>query len=151
MKLILRREPKQPDAKCMLGLLFLGDLSLVSIERPWIPTELSKGGTKGISCVPVGTYQLVKHNSEAHPMTWALVNPDLDVVHFQGEDDNPNARSVVLIHPANYAEELRGCIAPGTRTSSRPGGGYMVVDSRKAMRLLQQRMPWTNEHTLEIQ
>ena len=151
MKLILRREPPQPG--CTLGLLFVGDLSLVTIERPWVPTPLSKGGAKGVSCVPAGTYKLVRHNTDAHPMTWALVNPDLDVVHFPGEDSNPHARTTVLIHPANFVHELRGCIAPGTRTShavAAHGGGYMVCESRKAMRLLQQRVPWTDEHTLEI-
>jgi hypothetical protein len=86
-------------------------------------------------------------------MTWALVNPDLDVVHFPGEDSNPNARSAVLIHPANFVHELRGCIAPGTRTSpavAAHGGGYMVMESRKAMKMIQDHMPWTDEHTIEI-
>ncbi len=45
MKLLLRREPTQPDHRCTLGLLFVGDLSLVTIERPWVPTDKGKGGT----------------------------------------------------------------------------------------------------------
>lgn len=148
MKLILRREPQHPD--CTLGLLFLGDLSLVTLERPWVPSPTSIGGTKGVSCVPPGTYQLRRHNTDAHPMTWALVNPELGVEHFSNE---PNVRTAVLIHPANFVHELRGCIAPGTRTAAAVaghGGGYMVCDSRKAFRMLQQRMQWTDEHTLEI-
>lgn len=151
MKLILRREPQQPSHDCTLGILFVGDLSLVTIERPWIPSAVSNGGQKGVSCVPAGTYRLVQHDSEAHPLTWALVNEELDVVHFPGDSDNPAARSAVLIHPANWAHELRGCIAPGTRTTVDAKGRYMVCDSRKAMRLLQQRVRWDEPgHTLEI-
>ncbi len=150
VKLTLHREKKQPDARCTLGLLFLGDLSLVTIERPWIPSPNSKGGTKGISCVPVGTYRLVKHDTEAHPRTWALVNEELDVVHLPDDSRNHLARSAVLIHPGNYSWDLRGCIAPGTRTAIDAKGNYMVCDSRKAMKLLQQRMPWTNDHELVI-
>lgn len=150
MKILLRRETKQPDHNCTLGLLFLGDLSLVTIERPWIPSSICRGGTKGVSCVPAGSYKLVRHNTDAHPMTWALVNEDLDVVHFPGDSDSSAARTAVLIHPANWPFELRGCIAPGTRTAIDPKHGYMVCDSRKAMKLIQDRMPWTDEHTLEI-
>lgn len=151
MKLILRREPQQPSHDCTLGLLFADDLSLVSIERPWVPSPTSKGGTKGISCVPPGTYRLVRHNTEAHPMTWALVNEELDVLHLPSVGDPPGARTAVLIHPANWAHELRGCIAPGTRSQLDEAGRYMVCDSRKAMRLLQQRVSWTDEHTLTIE
>src|SRR5690349_5576149 len=103
MKLLLRRERQQPSADCTLGLLFAGDLSLVSIERPWVPAPDSRGGTKGISCVPPGLYQLVGHNSDAHPMTWALVNEDLDVAHFPKPGDAGGVRTAVLIHPANWA------------------------------------------------
>lgn len=150
MKLILRREPKQPSAKCTLGLLFLGELSLVTIERPWIPSDKSKGGAKGVSCVPCGTYQLVRHNSDGHPMSFALVNHDLDVAHYDGEDSNPYARTCVLIHSANYVHELRGCIAPGTRTEIDPKFGYCVRDSKKAMNILNTRLPWEDGHTIEI-
>jgi hypothetical protein len=150
VKLILRRESQQPSNACTLGLLFVGELSLVTIERPWIPSPDSKGGTKGVSCVPTGTYRLVKHNTEAHPMTWALVNEDLDVVHLPGDGGTDRARTAVLIHSANWAHELRGCVAPGTRTAIDAQGRYMVQESRKAMRLLQDKVPWTDEHTLEI-
>ncbi len=152
MKLLLRREARQPSQKCRLGFLFgPGDLSLVTIERPWIPHEIGKGGTKGLSCVPPGTYKLERHNSDAHPMTWALVNHDLDVAHWDGDDTDPYARTVVLIHAANYWQELRGCIAPGTYTEIDHKFGHCVRQSRKAMDLLRQRLPWTDEHSLTIE
>ena len=152
MKLLLKREASQPDHDCTLGLLFVPGTSFacVTLERPWIPSPDSKGGTKGISCVPLGTYRLVRHDTEAHPHTWALVNEALDVVHLPSDSTNPLARSAVLIHPANHPHELRGCIAPGTRTVHDEHGSYAVADSRKAMKLLTDTVPWTDEHVLEI-
>jgi len=150
VKLILHREKTQPaNTDCTLGLLFIEGLSLVTIERPWIPDVLGPGGTKGISCVPVGTYKLLRHDSEAHPRTWALFNEELNVIHYPNAN-RPTARTAVLIHPGNWAFELRGCIAPGTRTALDAQGRYMVCDSRKAMGLIQDRLPWTDEHELVI-
>lgn len=148
MKLVLKREPQQPSASCTLGLLFVGSLSLVTIERPWLAALDSKGGIQGRSCVPTGLYKLVRHNSDAHPMTWAMVNHDLDVVHYP-QDGPPMVRSACLIHPANWAFELRGCIAPGTRTGV-DAQGYRTYDSIKAMRMIQAAVLWDDSHTLEI-
>lgn len=157
MRITLRRERSIPaNTDCTLGLLFVGELQLTTIERPWIPfvainERESKGGAKGVSCVPIGLYKLVRHNTEAHPNTWALVNRDLDVVHLPGDSDNPNSRTAVLIHVANWAHELRGCIAPGIRTEVDASGRYMVKDSGIAMRKIQDRLPWTDEHEISIE
>lgn len=150
MNLIIHREQVQPKRDdCTLGLLFIGDLSLVTMERPWFPSPMSKGGIKGISCVPPGVYKLVRHDSEAHPRTWALVNEDLDVIHFP-DAKKPNARTAVLLHPGNFSYELRGCLAPGTRACIDSRGLYMVQESRKAMKMIQDRVSWTDEHELVI-
>lgn len=158
MKLILRRERRQPSNACTLGFLFLPEagLSLVSIERPWIPATDAKhdlGGMKNKSCVPLGLYRLVRHDSPKHPRTWALVNHDLDVVHYEGDDHDPDDdRATCVLHSANYADQLEGCIAPGTRTEVAPAerGGFCVRDSRVAMEKLREVLPWTNGHTIEI-
>lgn len=153
MKLILRRERPQPSHKCTLGFLFVGSLSLVTIERPWIQAAdpNDKGGEKNRSCVPLGTYKLVRHNSEAHPLTWALVNHELDVVHFEGDDHDPDEdRATCLLHVANYVHNVKGCIGPGTYTEIDPRFGHCVRESRKAMELLRKAVPWTDEHILEI-
>lgn len=120
-----------------------------TMERPWVPTPLSQGGRKGESCVPPGLYRLERHNSEAHPNTWALVNPDLDVVHYE-DRLHPNYRCLVLIHVANYARELRGCIAPGYGATVDDQGVRMVTNSRRAMIDLKRLLPWDDSHTLEI-
>jgi hypothetical protein len=149
MRLVLTRE-STPGPDCTLGFLSVADLTLCTIERPWIP-GIGKGGTKGISCVPKGLYRLVRHDTEAHPETWALVNEALDVVHMPGDSPSPHARTAVLIHAANFSWELRGCIAPGTRATKDEQGRPMVASSRQAMSLIRARVPWVDDtHTLEI-
>lgn len=123
-----------------LGKIYLnGGVTIHTLERPWRAATGTMRtrppcGEKGVSCVPPGVYQLVRHSTEAHPHTVALVNPDLWVYHF--DDDVPLARkgfarTAVLIHPANYVSELRGCIAPGMTRS-----GETVQNSRQAFSLL---------------
>jgi hypothetical protein len=138
---------------CTMGKLSFStpteDFECHTMERPWVPTPLSKGGLSGKSCVPRGEYKLVMHSSEAHPNTWALVNPALDVVHYE-DRDHPNLRCLVLIHVANYARELRGCIAPGQGRAVDADGVNMVTGSRLAMIELKRLLPYTNDHVLEI-
>lgn len=151
MKLILRRFKDQPDPRCTIGVLFVSaELTLCTLERPWVPSPICKGGTDKISCVPPALYRLEKHDSEKHPKTWALVNSGLDVVHYD-PDEKPTLRSTILIHVANQARELEGCIAVGTHSGPSAVSGYQLFESRVGMKLLQMRVPWTNEHTLEIQ
>jgi hypothetical protein len=125
------------------------DFQCFTMERPWINTTTSRGGLKGQSCVPPGMYKLERHNSEAHPHTWALVNSDLDVIHWE-DKDRPNARCLVLIHAANYARELRGCIAPGLGKGMDAQFVQMVTSSKRAMIELKRLLPWDDSHTLEI-
>lgn len=154
MKLTLTRTYKGTD--CTLGVMTLTDIdakviaTVQTVERPWVPHPKYKGGSKGVSCVPPGEYRLECHNSEAHPRTWALVNPLLGVVHWPAEAAEGD-RTVVLIHAANYASELRGCIAPGLKTHVDDVRGVrMVTNSRAAMKLLKDSMTWSDDHALEI-
>lgn len=142
MNLLLTRTDQ--DEVCTQGVLTIGDLVLQTLERPWVPALVGPGGTKGISCVPPGIYQLIKHSSEAHPRTWALVNADLGVLHWPSAA-HPNARTVVLIHVSNFPSELRGCIAVGMKK-----GMHSVLQSKMAFDRLLAVVPWTDEHILEI-
>lgn len=121
---------------------------IFTLERPWVPASPYRAddwipcGRKGVSCVPPGRYLLVPHNSEAHPHTVALVNPDLWVYHLDADvpaSQRNFARTAVLIHPANYVSELRGCIAPGW--SRGPVGE--VGESRRAFAQL--ALAWPSE------
>jgi hypothetical protein len=152
MNLTLIRDYKGID--CSQGKLTLPGYGAETMERPWKPHPTAPCGQKGVSCVPVGTYKLVRHNSENHPRTWALVNPDLWVYHW--DEDVPVyqhdiARTLVLIHPANIASELRGCIAPGrARSVDATNGRRSIIQSRIAMADLQSMLSWDDSHTLEI-
>jgi hypothetical protein len=141
------------SVECTMGKLHIPsagkDFECDTIERPWIPTPLSRGGRKGESCIPRGIYKLERHNSEAHPDTWALVNPDLDVIHYE-DRERPNARCLVLIHSGNYARELRGCIAPGLRRTIDADGYHIVTSSRLAMLEIKRLVLPGENHTLEI-
>lgn len=151
MKLVLTRDYRGDT--CTMGRLSFStpaeDFACQTMERPWIAMPGSKGGLSGKSCVPPGVYNLATHNSEGHPQTWALVNPDLDVIHYE-DPHRPALRALVLIHVANYARELRGCIAPGRIRTLDDLGTRMVQQSRLAMLDIKRLLPWTNEHTMEI-
>ena len=151
MKLILHRDYRSDQ--CTLGTMTIvtptESYTCQTMERPWIALPGHKGGLSGKSCVPEGLYKLERHNSEAHPMTWALVNPDLDVTHWP-LPHGQYSRSLVLIHVANFASELRGCIAPGGTRVKDDHGTWMVTSSRKAMLDIKRLLPWDDSHTLEI-
>jgi hypothetical protein len=145
MKLTLIRDWR--DTRCCLGKLFASPYGFDTIERPWIPSPLAPCGQKGVSCVPPGVYELVPHSSEAHGHVWALVNPTLWVYHW--DEDVPlsqrgAARTLVLLHIANYAEELRGCIAPGLARFEYTPGRWMVTSSRRA---IEQMQAWADSPT----
>lgn len=118
-----------------LGWLSFGGKKWASLERPWIIDPIGKGGLKGRSCVPVGEYKLVPHDTEAHPRVWALVNPQLDVYHDPAAVPSYKAsfaRTAVLIHVANFVHEIRGCIALG-KTRQKDRETWMVRSSRDAI------------------
>ena len=133
MILELRRDFS--DGSCTLGRMTTGERAWDTMERPWVPHATAPCGVKGVSCIPAGTYQLVPHSTEQHRNVWALVNPQLWVYHL--ESDVPAqrlgvARTLVLIHVANWAAELRGCIAPGKRRA-KVDGVWMVQSSGDAI------------------
>lgn len=96
------------------GTIFLnGKILCYSIELPW------HNNKPRISCVPEGTYELIKRYSPTHK--WHL---ELNKV--------PN-RQLILIHAANDAvKELKGCIAPVSLLTAEGKGS----ESRKALKIL---------------
>jgi hypothetical protein len=125
---------------CTLGWLTFGQKKWATIERPWIPSnDAGKGGLKSKSCVPCGAYKITPHDTEAFPKVWALQNPALDVYHWPADvpvSKQAFARTAVLIHVANWAHELRGCIAVGTVRAKDNNDLWMVKNSRDAINQL---------------
>lgn len=94
-------------------LLIDGVFCCYTIELPW------RNNQSNISCIPTGTYPLVKRITKKR-------GPHLLVRNI------PN-RTLVLIHPANNAlKELHGCIAPVTTLTGEGTG----TESRKASELV---------------
>ena len=85
-----------------------------TLELPW------KDNERRVSCIPPGTYEIIKHTSPKFGECWWL-------------QDVPG-RSEILIHAANYVRQLRGCIAPGLTCADIDGDGNLdVTSSRIAM------------------
>jgi hypothetical protein len=124
-----------------------------TIERPWVPSPIAVCGEKGASCIPLGQYRVERYSSDAHPNVFALSSPGLGVC--VTEQEVPAAqqgifRTRCLIHPANWASELRGCVAPGKERVKGPGGLWMVQRSRDAMNEIRNLLGRSIEITLVI-
>ncbi|TVP15379.1 DUF5675 family protein [Shewanella sp. KCT] len=98
-----------------------GRLLAVTVECPW------ENNQKGISCIPEGTYQLQRHVSPSKGDCFAIIGPSHGVTLY-----GPSQRTHCLIHIANRASELEGCIAPGKRFGS-VGDEWAVLSSRQAL------------------
>ena len=126
--MILQRDPF--GAFGTTGMLQLNGEKICSLERPWIPTD--PGGKPYDSCVPAGLYRLTQHRRPSGTVSFALINRGLGVFHHERHRKMKVGRFLILIHPANYVDELMGCIAPGMkRTNS--DLGPTVSHSRFAM------------------
>lgn len=103
------------------GRVAFDNFRIHTIERPWLGNKPFK------SCIPAGSYRVERRESVKFGSHW----------HVQ---DVPE-RSLILIHAANYASELSGCIAPGMRsTFDCKRMVPMVADSRKAMQALNEEL-----------
>lgn len=109
----------------VFGKLVLGNREFYTVEKQW------RDNKSRISCIPEGTYTLERHNSRKFGRTFALVNHELGVYHYP----DPNAtRAAILIHAANKASELQGCIAPGMGlVRDDDGDPIYITESRKAL------------------
>jgi hypothetical protein len=131
------------NSDCRTGILTLDNHTWFTIEQPW------NNNLQGHSCVPKGTYELIPHNSPKHPNTWALHNPSNNI--YAEESMAPvGGRFDCLIHPANWAFQLEGCIAPGHALTTSENG-LMVTSSQEAFNEIQSLLGiGTTGHTLEI-
>jgi hypothetical protein len=125
---------KEFEKKQTLGDLEISEaentiFSCKTIELPWLNNQ------RNISCIPVGTYTVVKRTSEKYGTHFQVLNvPD---------------RSMILIHAGNYYTQTQGCILVGT--------GYQdinqdnvrdVVESKKTLLKLYALMPDQFELTI---
>lgn len=99
---------------CTGGILILpSGKILATLERPWL-NNLPK-----VSCIPDGVYKCSYTESPRFKRK-------LYEVH------SVPSRSGIRIHPANYVQELEGCIALGENFNA-INGSLVLNNSRKAM------------------
>lgn len=92
----------------------------VTCELPWRDNQPQK------SCIPIGTYTVIPHNSAAHPNTWELENvPD---------------RTGILIHNGNTEADSLGCIIVGRRFGTL-NGIPAVLESNLTLQMLRAVLP----------
>lgn len=124
MNFVLARSKSFSNDRQTVGVLFnetLDELCKI-LELPW------KDNQRNISCIPEGHYEVMAHRSPKFGDSFWI----RDV----------KDRSEILIHPANFTRELRGCLAPGLNFSDIDGDGVIdVKSSRKAMDKLITTMP----------
>ena len=70
--------------------------TLYTMELPWLENRI------GVSCIPKGLYVFRFRPSKRF------------VKCYRASDEDTKPRTGILIHPANYVHELRGCIALGS-------------------------------------
>lgn len=134
----LQRDPPS-GLPCTLGVLKVSGLKFQTIERPWVPnTHGGKSGEKFQSCVAPGLYRLERFSRPSGERVFILSNPLLDV--YQHDTDVPkgmeqSARTLVLVHTANYVEDVVGCIGPGL-SRFYDGRRWMIQESKAAMKII---------------
>lgn len=111
------RRLHQPDAIApTFGHLVDDDETIVccTMELPWHDNEPQ------ISCIPPGKYTCKRRPSPHF---------QCDVFEIRGVP----GRSLILLHPANYIRELRGCVALGESFADLNADGVTdLASSRKA-------------------
>lgn len=117
------------DKQTLGKMYYNGELIAHTLELAW------KDNAKQSSCIPKGTYKVIKRNSPKYSDHFHVL-------------DVPN-RDYILIHHGNYYTDILGCILVGSSHSDINKDGLKDVTSSKAkMKELNLLLP--NEFELEI-
>lgn len=97
------------------GVLIIGDRMFATIEQPWTPNPNGAPGGKPFeSCIPDGVYSLEPFNRPKNGRdVYLIYNRDLGVCRFPHDHAFGAGRDLCLIHRANWARQIQGCVAPG--------------------------------------
>jgi hypothetical protein len=118
-------------ANCLqtVGELQVGKRCFLILEPKW------ENNDKKVSCIPLGTYKVVKRNSPKYG----------DHFHILDVPD----RSLILIHNGNFYQHSQGCLLAGMGIKEINGDGQLdVTESKNAMELLNDLLP--KEFEIEI-
>jgi len=100
-----------------------------SLELAWF------GNQRGLSCIPPGTYRCRKEKHSKFGVVLRLFGV-------------PN-RDGILVHTGNTVLDVKGCIMTGT-VPGRLVKRAAVLESAKAKRALFAKIPYDEDHTIEI-
>lgn len=123
-------------ATCTLGKLHIDGHLFATIER-------AQSGDH--PCIFEGKYKLVPHKSPKFGDVYAFVG---DQCYEWAIPDGQNGRCLILLHPANLASELLGCVAPGL-SHGVIGQEKAVLNSRAAMAAIRE-MLGHEEHSITV-
>lgn len=134
MKVLIRRFSHEEEQTLGYGIVFNENngvkYSFCTLELPWRNNE------RRISCIPVGTYRVVKRWSEKYKDHFHVL-------------DVPN-RSFILLHSGNYNRHTLGCILVGKKHVDIDGDGVRDITSSSAtMKHLNEILPDEFELTIE--
>jgi hypothetical protein len=114
---------QKSDDKQTLGKMYINDALVAhTLELAW------KNNQRRISCIPEGTYKVVKRTSPKYREHFHIL-------------DVPN-RDWILIHHGNYHRDILGCILVGRTHADIDGDGYLdVTHSVATMKMLNELLP----------
>jgi len=132
--LVLQRG-KANDIKTLGVIQHNGKTLVYTLEEPWRNNAPGNPNAETESCIPPGSYKVIRHGWEPNATThfkrvWRLLNVP--------------GRGAILIHAGNTTADTEGCILVGMAPSN---GG--VRDSVKALDYLRAILP-ENGFTLEV-
>lgn len=122
-----------------LSRVTIDETVLYGIEQPW------RDNRPFYSCIPAGEYLLEPHTSPRFGPVWAFVGGSVSHT-----CSNHLPRYSCLIHIANYAREVKGCLAVGMERRKGPQGEPKVYPSTPAVERLRELMPPDQVHRATI-
>jgi len=110
----------------------------LTVEKPWWDNELS------VSCIPEGLYDLRSRESgvirrtskEKYRTGWEICNV-------------PGGRTYIMVHIANYARSLEGCVGVGEKLTV-IGDSFAVSNSAKAFDKFMDSLDINKDHVVSI-
>lgn len=132
--MIVRLIRQPPTAHGTFGQFIGFDFDYYSLELPWVDIDGNGHGDPQKSCITAGNYGCAWHTSPKY-------GPCYQVTNVPG-------RSHILIHPANWAHQLLGCIAIG-KGRGVLSGKPAITQSRDAIKEFHAAMREQN-FTLEV-
>ena len=143
------------------GTMVVDGFPIVTIERPWIPCpdriDHLNLGKPGYSCICPGEFLLIRGKSGSESvrtgqeiLRWYLVDESIGLYRHQAQCSESWQRWGVKFHPANWARQLHGCIAPGVNIQQFSGEGYGVASSNNSQRIVDRYLEGEDEARLII-